>query len=231
MLLYFVPFLFINFCYEIAIMSFKKTLLGAGLALSALTPFAALSAPGDTFEIKGGFDYWSANAKKNDIKAGERQSQYSYYVGFEHFVPLIPNAKIRSTNVKSSKLDTSYRQVDYIAYYRLIDTNMLGVDFGLNMQHFSGVKDHDWQPAAYGDVEFTIPATPVTLYSTVSAGRFDGTKTFDGEAGAKWTIEMGPLDLGLKAGYRVMDNEFKHKATKETNIRMDGYFMGAELKF
>ncbi len=212
-------------------MSFKKTLLGTSLVLSALTPFAALSAPGDTFEIKGGYDYWSGKSKVNDVNADKRRTQNSYYVGFEHFVPLIPNAKIRSTNVKSDNSDLSYRQVDYIAYYRLIDTNMLGLDFGLNMQHFSGVKDNDWQPALYGDVEFTIPATPITLYSTASAGKYDGTRTFDGEAGAKWTIGMGPLDLGLKAGYRIMDNEFKHKATKDTSFRMDGYYLGAELKF
>jgi len=212
-------------------MSFKKPLLVTSLALSALSPFAALSAPGDTFEIKGGYDYWSGNQKVNDSEANERQTQPSFYLSFEHFLPLIPNAKVRSTNVKSDKLDVSYRQMDYIAYYRLLDSNMIGLDLGLNMQRFSGVKDNEWQPALYGDLEFTIPATPVTLYSTVSAGTFDGTKTFDGEAGAKWTIELGPVDLGLKAGYRVMDNTFADKAANETKVRIDGYYLGTELKF
>lgn len=216
-------------------MSFNKALLATSLSAVALIPLAAQAAPGDVFEVKGGYDYWSANAKAkvkaHEIEAGEKQAQHSYYLAFEHFVPLIPNAKLRSTKVKSNKLEMDYRQTDYILYYRLLDSKVIGLDFGVNMQHFSGVKDLEWQPAVYGDVEFTIPMTPVTLYSTVSASKFDGTRTFDGEAGAKWTIEMGPLDLGLKAGYRIMDNDFKDKAANEANVRLDGYYLGTELKF
>lgn len=212
-------------------MLFKKNLLIASLSISALIPFTAMSAPGDTFEIKGGYDYWSTKQKLDDTTIENRKSLDSFYVGFEHFLPLIPNAKIRTTGIESSALSSEYRQTDYIAYYRLLDSNMIGLDFGLNMQHFSGVKDVDWQPAVYGDLEFTIPATPVTLYSTVTASNYDGSKTFDGEAGAKWTVEMGPLDLGIKAGYRVMENSFKNDLSADLKHRVDGYYIGTELKF
>jgi|GEM_PF-1530658 len=221
-------------------MRFNKSLTMAGIALSTVCSFSAFAAPGDVFEIKGGYDHWVANTKVDDVKADDSQNQSSFYVGFEHFVPLIPNAKIRYTNAASSNLDTSFKQVDYIAYYHLLDSNLIGLDLGLNMQQFRdgkvGSQHFDtWQPALYGDVEINIPALPIAIYSTISTSNYDGTKTFDGEAGAKWIIEMGPLDLGLKAGYRIMDHTFETTQSGDTttkqNIKLGGYYLGAELKF
>ncbi|MGL5291884.1 MAG: TIGR04219 family outer membrane beta-barrel protein, partial [Vibrionaceae bacterium] len=94
----------------------------------AITAALSCSAQADVFALKGGVDYWYAEAKVNGIKADDAESQYSAYLAFEHFIPLLPNAKVRYTNVKATingqpaaTNTTEFDQIDWIAYYELFD--------------------------------------------------------------------------------------------------------------
>ncbi|WP_428771685.1 TIGR04219 family outer membrane beta-barrel protein [Vibrio sp.] len=220
--------------------NFRKSLSVAGLAALAFTSLSVAAKPGDMFEIKAGYDYWLSSTKADGQTAGGTQNQSSYYVGFEHFVPLLPNAKLRYTDVSSNPLAMSFSQMDVIGYYRLLDSNLIGLDIGLNMQQFRNgqldTRQFDfWHPALYGDLEVNLPVLPIAIYSTVSAGNFGDNKTMDAEIGAKWIVEMGPLDLGLKAGYRAIDHSIETSQAgtpaQQQRIKLDGAYFGAELKF
>jgi len=88
------------------------------------------------------------------------KNQNSFFVAFEHPIPLIPNIRIASTSLETNGLttltnnfefedasftsgsqvgadfDVSY--VDYTLYYELFDNDLLSFDFGLTARDFDG---------------------------------------------------------------------------------------------
>lgn len=88
------------------------------------------------------------------------QTQGSYFVAFEHPLPLIPNVRIASTSLETdgiTTLDTEFTfddetfavdadvmadfdvsYVDYTLYYELFDNGLFSFDFGLTGRDFDG---------------------------------------------------------------------------------------------
>ncbi len=205
------------------------------LTLAAITAIAALSFPAQAklLEVKAGIDAWYSDAKVNNVKANDSSFKPSMYVAVEHFIPLIPNVKLRYTDVKASSLNLDINQYDLIAYYEILDSKTLSFDLGINLQNFDGNFSrtqtiNKWQPNLYGSVALGIPTTPMSIYSTLSIGEFDSTSTVDGEVGVQFTTGF-ILDVGLKAGYRVQDYDFNLPTAGKVYNR--GFFAGVELAF
>ncbi|MGL4734732.1 MAG: TIGR04219 family outer membrane beta-barrel protein [Enterovibrio sp.] len=200
----------------------------------AITAALSCSAQADVFALKGGVDYWNAEAKINGFKTNDAKSQYSAYIALEHFIPLLPNAKVRYTNVKADGFfPTEFDQIDWIAYYEILDNDLMSFDVGLNLQHFKGKiasrSFSEWQPNLYADGKIHLPMMPLSLFATFSAGSLDDSSTADAEAGALFKANLGLLDLNLKAGYRIMDYDFSYFAPASTTVRNQGFFLGAEI--
>ncbi len=88
------------------------------------------------------------------------EKQNSFFIAFEHPLPLIPNARIASTSLETNGMttlgedfkfddetfvsgadvnadfDVSY--VDYTLYYELFDNDLLSFDFGITARDFDG---------------------------------------------------------------------------------------------
>ena len=88
------------------------------------------------------------------------EKQNSFYIAFEHPLPLIPNLRVASTSLETDGMttldsdfdfddetfleganvhadfDVSY--VDYTLYYELFDNDLLSFDFGLTARDFDG---------------------------------------------------------------------------------------------
>lgn len=205
--------------------------------LSTLALVAAFSLPAQSATLLGakvGADFWYSDAKGNNVKADDQAFQQSYYAAIEHFIPLIPNGKIRYTGVKSGPLFTKFVQYDLIAYYEILDNDILSLDIGLNLQNFNGkvagIDINEWQPNLYSDVSVGIPATPLSIFGSFSYGTYDGTSTVDTEAGVMFTLGLAIADLNFKAGYRIQDYEFNYFPIKGTgNFQNNGFFAGVEL--
>lgn len=203
--------------------------------LTALTIAVAFSLPAHSATLlgaKAGVDFWYADAKINNIKADDSNFQQSLYVSLEHFIPLIPNGKIRYTNVRSDKLLTNFDQYDLIAYYEILDNEMLSLDVGIDLQHykghFVGQNFSEWHPNLYGDVRLGIPATPVSLFGTFSYGTYEQTSTVDAEAGAIFTLDLAVADVNFKVGYRIQDYDFNYFIMPNTLVNQ-GFFAGVEI--
>lgn len=209
----------------------------SNVVLSAIAAVAVFSLPAQSAMLlgaKAGADFWYADTEINNLKADDTTFQQSYYVAVEHFIPLIPNGKLRYTGVKSSKLNTDFSQYDVIAYYEILDNDLIALDIGLNFQnfngHFLGMKFNEWQPNLYSDVRVGIPATPISLFGSFSYGTFDETSTVDTEAGAMFTLDLIFADINFKAGYRIQDYDFNYfpGATSNT-FQNNGFFAGVEF--
>lgn len=88
------------------------------------------------------------------------EKQDSFFIAFEHPLPLIPNARIASTSLETNgmtTLDTDFdfddetflngadvnadfdvSYVDYTLYYELFDNDLLSFDFGITARDFDG---------------------------------------------------------------------------------------------
>lgn len=113
-------------------------------------------AQGWNMEASGGF---STNSTLQNFNF-EDKTQGSFYVALEHFVPLVPNVKVRQTSMDTSgntdltvpftfagKVygvnDSLNTQVDLSAtdatlYYELFDNDLLSFDFGLTAKYIDG---------------------------------------------------------------------------------------------
>jgi outer membrane protein len=142
----------------------KKSLLALGLCSS----LACLSAQADTLlglyagaqgwnmETVGGFSDDGINTQFtfND------KSKSSFYVAFEHPVPLLPNIKLQKTNLDSKGevvlagnftfngqlftvntdviSDIDLDSTDIILYYELFDNDLISFDVGINGKNIEG---------------------------------------------------------------------------------------------
>jgi len=174
----------------------KKTVLALGVLFTA----ASLSAQADTFlglyvgaqawnmETQGGFSDDGINTQFTF----DDKSTSSFYVAFEHPVPLIPNLKVQKTKLDTNGdivLDADFTfggeaftlntavlsdiqldSTDIILYYELFDNDLISFDVGINGKYIDGslfvvAKD---DPASSGQVDFSglVPM----LYTRIAVG-------------------------------------------------------------
>lgn len=84
----------------------------------------------------------------------------SYYLALEHFVPLVPNAKVIHTTMDTNGAtnltgnlsfagqdyavntrlgtDLSLTTTDYILYYEILDNDIISIDVGINAKNIDG---------------------------------------------------------------------------------------------
>ncbi|WP_416307690.1 TIGR04219 family outer membrane beta-barrel protein [Neptunicella sp. SCSIO 80796] len=132
----------------------------------------------------------------------DKETKSSFYVALEHPVPLVPNLKIRRTNINnngSATLTSSFTfdgqnftadsnlitdidltNTDYVLYYELFDNDLFSFDFGLNIK----------------DVEGNIFVQNVDNTSQTGSENFDG---FIPLLYSKVTAEMPLTGLGFYA--------------------------------
>lgn len=135
----------------------KNTLIAASLA----TIMSATAQADTLLGLYIGGHVWANTASGSFGEGRDEQSAFdfddeyqgSYYVAFEHPIPLIPNVKIASTTLdtiggttinsnftfngvtysNNTELDTTLEAsyIDYTLYYELFDNDLLTFDFGL----------------------------------------------------------------------------------------------------
>jgi len=157
------------------------------------------------------------------------ENQGSFYVAFEHPIPLIPNIKIASTTLDTvggttigdtepfefsgetytagttldTTLDASF--VDYTLYYELFDNDLLTFDFGLTARDLDAsidVFDPDTQLQSDLDVSGIIP---MAYLSTIIGLPFTGFNVF-AEANFISYDDQTVYDAQIGVSYAILDN-------------------------
>ena len=143
----------------------KKYCLAAALSMACLAP----AAQADTLlGLYVGVDGWKSDndgqfSYKNNASQDfnfEDETFVSYYAALEHPVPLVPNIKLKYTELElngSTLLNETFEfggtsfttnttattisdlsHVDYILYYEIFDNDLLSIDLGVNAKQFDG---------------------------------------------------------------------------------------------
>ncbi|MEM0514963.1 TIGR04219 family outer membrane beta-barrel protein [Pseudoalteromonas sp. YIC-827] len=143
----------------------KKYVLAAAVSLASMAPVAQadtllglyVGAEGWQAEPEGSFG--SKGNAQQDFKF-EDETLTSYYVALEHPIPLIPNVKLRYTEMDVTGdttlvdgfefqdvnfgagtnlyTETDLTHIDYVLYYEIFDNDTLSIDLGLSAKQFDG---------------------------------------------------------------------------------------------
>jgi outer membrane protein len=209
----------------------KKTLLAGSLAA-----LMCGTAQADTLlGLYIGGQIWSNEASGSFGEGADNQSvfefddenQGSFYVAFEHPIPLIPNIKIASTTLDTvggtkiassfkfdgitynanSALDTTLDAsfVDYTLYYEVFDNDLLTFDFGLTARDLDAsinVIEPLTQLQSDLDVSGIIP---MFYLSTIVGLPFTGLNVF-AEANFISYDDQTVYDAQIGVSYALLDN-------------------------
>ncbi len=209
----------------------KKTLLAVGI--SALM---CGSAQADTLlGLYIGGQIWANDASGSFGEGADDQSvfefddenQGSFYVAFEHPIPLIPNIKIASTSLDTvggtelsssftfdnqtytanSTLDTTLDAsfVDYTLYYEFFDNDLLTFDFGLTARDLdASVEVVEPITRVQGDLDVS-GIIPMAYLNAIVGLPFTGFNVF-AEANFITYDDQTIYDAQVGVSYAVLDN-------------------------
>jgi outer membrane protein len=196
----------------------------------ALLSLLSASAQADTLiGIYAGADGIVNTGSSNNISA-DNKVVGSYYLVFEHPVPLIPNVKLRYTQLDQS--GSNGNSVDGIGFYEVLD-NIVKLDVGLGAKRVddNGANIDKTIPAAYVSAGGKLPFTGLSAKAEVFVGKGIDADFTDYNAEIKYNfIENVAIDLGVKAGYRDMQVNVDHSGMS-SNVKVQGPYLGLEAHF
>ncbi|WP_440056182.1 TIGR04219 family outer membrane beta-barrel protein [Pseudoalteromonas sp. T1lg65] len=142
----------------------KKQIVAAALSLACLAPVAHadtilglyIGAEGWDTETEGSF---SEKGQMQNFNF-EDETFTSFYAALEHPVPLVPNLKLKYTELEltgqtqltesfdfgdevftvgtTATTDADLTHIDYVLYYEVLDNDLISIDFGVNFKQFDG---------------------------------------------------------------------------------------------
>ena len=207
----------------------KKQIFAAAIVTSMSMPEMA-----DLLGVYAGVDYHTIATSIDSNNSGfEDTNNLSGYIAVEHFIPLIPNVKLKysdlSTEYSVGSEKPSSSALNGILYYQLFDNGVFEFDFGLA---YTRVEDLTGQTAdigqAYGAAKIHVPGVGMNAFAEIIAGTVTDDEATDAEIGLAYTFnpDSNLLNFSVRAGYRYQEmviNDF----TQENK----GLFAGVEAHF
>ena len=216
---------------------------------------AVSSAQADFIGVKAGIDYWNYSADLSNPASALPQAQLeddhgmSFSVAVEHPIPFLPNAKIKHTNlqaesnqslagVKSHQLDLDYS--DFILYYEILD-NVVSADVGLGAKLLDGeiqqnftqnTEVNETLPMLYAEAGVKLPFTGLSAKAEASFAKLTDSQVTDAQVELKYDfVDTLLVDVGAKAGYRILDIQLEEGSDQETKLKFKGPYIGLEAHF
>lgn len=157
-----------------------------------------------------GGDQWAtettgALATSSDLQTFQFEDQdfSSFYAALEHPIPLVPNLKIKYTELELEAMadlnqsfefgdniykvdtrvtgDSDLSHIDYVLYYEIFDNDLISIDLGLSAKQFDGyvkVKG-DEQSLGFSEESIDISGVVPMAYGAVQVGLpFTGLSVF-----------------------------------------------------
>ncbi|HRM15021.1 MULTISPECIES: TIGR04219 family outer membrane beta-barrel protein [Acinetobacter] len=227
----------------------KLSLLALGMGLSGL-------AQADVIGVKGDLSYWAYDGQANMAAQTaasdqdlERKGAAQLSLAIEHPVPLIPNAKIRYVNLKTQTenevagqpvYDIDMDHADFILYYEILD-NIVNADVGVGATTLNGhvttlalsKTDIDKTvPVIYATAGAKLPFTGLSAKGEVLYSNFNDAKITDAQAELQYNfIDNLLVDVGLKAGYRILDIKLDDYEKNDLKFNFKGPYIGLDIHF
>jgi len=213
------------------------------------------SAQADFIGVKASTDYWKYSADLSNPASPQSQPQLeddhgmSFSVAVEHPVPFLPNAKIKHSNlqaesdqsvagVKSHQVDLDYS--DFILYYEILD-NVVSADVGFGAKLLDGDIQQNFTqntevsetlPMIYAEAGVKLPFTGLSAKAEASFAKLTDTQVTDAQLELKYNfVDTVLVDVGAKAGYRILDIQLEKGSNQEAKLKFKGPYIGLEAHF
>lgn len=206
----------------------KKQALAAALAVTMSMPVMA-----DALGIFAGVDYHrnKTSLKNNSIDRSVNDSNnMSGYIAVEHFIPLIPNVKLKYSDLSNDDLNYSSSAMNGILYYQLFDNDLFEADAGIAYTNINGFNKTANLAQVYGAAKVHILGSGVHAFAEIIGGSLTDDNALDTNIGFAYTVnpESNLLNFAVRAGYRIQKIEFKNNSKTQKN---NGLFAGVEVHF
>lgn len=206
----------------------KKQVLAAAVAATISMPIMA-----DSFGVFAGLDYHTNETSFSDGLMDDNldnSNNVSGYIAVEHFIPLIPNVKLKYSDLSNDDLNYDSSAMNGILYYQLFDNDLFEVDFGVAYTNIESFNESANLAQAYGAAKLHIPGVGMYAFAEVIGGSVTDDSALDAEIGLAYTFnpDSNLLNFSVRAGYRTQEMEFKNNPNTQKN---DGLFAGVEVHF
>jgi len=198
----------------------------------------------------------STNTQANFNFDGKTQG--SYYLSFEHFVPLVPNIKVKRnefetngnttltstfqfndvTYAVNSELATQadLTNTDIVLYYEIFDNDLISFDLGINAKRFDGMLDvvdrNDATRTAAEELSGWVPM----LYGAVQVGLPMTGISFFADGSLLSIDDHTVYDYQAGLGYTIIDNvaidvtvQLGYRATKVELEDLDNIYSNLDF--
>ena len=227
----------------------KISMLTLGISLCTL-------AQADIIGVKADASYWTYDGQTNMQAQTSTSDQDLKYKGatqisfaLEHPIPLLPNAKIRYVNLKTQTdhkvanqpvYDLDLDHTDFILYYEILD-NIINADVGFGASTLNGqvktlasnqVDIDKTIPVIYGSAGVKLPFTGLSAQSELLYNHINNTQITDAQAEIQYNfIDNLLVDVGLKAGYRVLNIKLDDYKKNDLKLDFKGPYIGLNIHF
>ena len=213
------------------------------------------TAHADILAAKGSVEFWNYSADLSHPRDTNIHSPlhddhaFSFSVALEHPVPLLPNLKIKHTNLQAEsderlsgvqRNQIDLNQSDFILYYEILD-NIVAADVGfgakvlegdLRSNLFSTQDISETLPMLYAEAAVKLPFTGLSAKAEANYAKNSDNEVRDAQAEIKYNfIDAILVDVGLKAGYRILDIKLNQDSNQETLLEFKGPYLGLEAHF
>ncbi|PKH01822.1 hypothetical protein CXF72_14785 [Psychromonas sp. MB-3u-54] len=206
----------------------KKQIVTAVIASVVCMPSMAIL----DLDLYTGIDYRTTSTSQSFSEELKDTNNLSGYLAIEHFIPMLPNAKLKYSDLSTetdsgSTIDSS--TANAILYYQLFDNSLFDFDLGLAYTRLESDIDNMSKNLgqAYAAAKLQIPGTGVHAFAELVSGSLSSDKATDAELGLAYTFNPDSiLNLAVRAGYRYQDAEIN-------SLKMEnkGLFAGLALHF
>ncbi len=236
----------------------KISMLALGTSLCGLAQADVIGVKGDlSYWNYNGKANMAAQTSAPDQDL-DRKGSAQLSLAFEHPIPLLPNAKIRHVNLKTQTenevfgqpiYDLDIAHTDFILYYEILD-NIVDADVGFGATTLNGdvttlladptsslykmgkVDINKTVPVIYGSAGVKLPFTGLSAKAELLYSNFNDTKITDAQAELQYNfIDNLLVDVGLKAGYRILNIKLDDYEKNDLKFDFKGPYLGIDIHF
>lgn len=207
----------------------KKTICTVAIVATMSMPAMA-----DNLGVYAGVDYRTTATNYDTVESGfENTNNFSGYLAVEHFIPLIPNVKLKysdlSADLNGSSAEPSSSSLNGILYYQLFDNGLFEFDFGLAYTKIDDIQGQKAElPQGYGAAKIHIPGIGMHAFAEITGGTVTDDDATDAEIGLTYTFNPDSdfINFSVRGGYRYQKMVINNY-TQENK----GLFAGLEAHF
>ena len=213
-------------------------------------------AQADFIGLKGDISYWNIDGESNIDRKHlndqdlDRKGTVQASVAFEHPIPVIPNVKLKYTQLDTetesnntieelTKTEINLDHTDLILYYEILD-NIIKADIGVGATRLNGdvkqfgtsVDIDEYSPIIYAEVGAKLPFTGLSAKAEATYTNVNDVKITDAQAEFQYDfVKSIALDLGAKVGYRVLNIELNDLDKRDMKFNFKGPYIGLNAHF